>query len=257
MINFFKHIRRRYISEGRPAGRAGRTTKYFKYAIGEIVLVVIGILIALSINTWNEKRINQGRLKNYITEITKDLKNDTLNISLAIKQSKGRCETTKSFLALKDYNSLSVDSLEQSLETFYSKVVFSKSTFAKVLNSGITDFGYYESLIEDYKTYYNITVPDIMSFEGTHNRAVDVEDNYWRYEQNVYEFSYDPALLRYQDEAEAMRNLISLLQSPTARNILKIDYRRNRNTIKRLYEFKAEVVDLIVKSQERLDKKTL
>lgn len=34
----------------------GKTTKYFKYAIGEIVLVVIGILIALQINTWNENR---------------------------------------------------------------------------------------------------------------------------------------------------------------------------------------------------------
>ena len=37
-----------------------KTGKYFKYAIGEIVLVVIGILIALQINTWNENRL--GRL---------------------------------------------------------------------------------------------------------------------------------------------------------------------------------------------------
>ena len=35
----------------------GKTGKYFKYAIGEIVLVVIGILIALSINNWNQKRL--------------------------------------------------------------------------------------------------------------------------------------------------------------------------------------------------------
>ena len=32
----------------------GKTSKYFKYAIGEIVLVVIGILIALQINSWND-----------------------------------------------------------------------------------------------------------------------------------------------------------------------------------------------------------
>ncbi|MDG5493031.1 DUF6090 family protein [Psychroserpens sp. SPM9] len=38
---------------GKPASRTGR---YFKYAIGEIILVVIGILIALSINNWNEKQ---------------------------------------------------------------------------------------------------------------------------------------------------------------------------------------------------------
>tara|TARA_B100000508_G_scaffold107348_1_gene85427 strand:- start:44 stop:181 length:138 start_codon:yes stop_codon:yes gene_type:complete len=33
-----------------------KTSKYFKYAIGEIILVVIGILIALQINNWNELR---------------------------------------------------------------------------------------------------------------------------------------------------------------------------------------------------------
>jgi hypothetical protein len=49
MIKFFRHIRQRLLSDG-------KTRKYFKYAIGEIILVVIGILIALSINNWNEQR---------------------------------------------------------------------------------------------------------------------------------------------------------------------------------------------------------
>ncbi|MCB0461581.1 MAG: DUF6090 family protein [Flavobacteriaceae bacterium] len=49
MIKFFRHIRKSLLMEN-------KTGKYFKYAIGEIVLVVIGILIALSINNWNEKR---------------------------------------------------------------------------------------------------------------------------------------------------------------------------------------------------------
>ncbi|WP_204346702.1 hypothetical protein [Psychroserpens algicola] len=49
MIKFFRNIRQNLLSEG-------KTGKYFKYAIGEIILVVIGILIALQINNWNEKR---------------------------------------------------------------------------------------------------------------------------------------------------------------------------------------------------------
>ncbi len=49
MIKFFRRIRQNLLSEG-------KTGKYFKYAIGEIILVVIGILIALSINNWNEGR---------------------------------------------------------------------------------------------------------------------------------------------------------------------------------------------------------
>lgn len=57
MIKFFRKIRQNLLSEG-------KTGKYLKYAIGEIVLVVIGILIALQINNWNELRktnINQEK----------------------------------------------------------------------------------------------------------------------------------------------------------------------------------------------------
>ena len=49
MIKFFRRIRQNLLNEG-------KTTRYFKYAIGEIILVVIGILIALQINNWNELR---------------------------------------------------------------------------------------------------------------------------------------------------------------------------------------------------------
>ncbi len=49
MKKFFRKIRRSLLEEG-------KIGKYFKYAIGEIILVVIGILIALQINNWNENR---------------------------------------------------------------------------------------------------------------------------------------------------------------------------------------------------------
>ena len=49
MIKFFRHIRQSMINQN-------RTKKYLLYAIGEIILVVIGILIALQINNWNEQR---------------------------------------------------------------------------------------------------------------------------------------------------------------------------------------------------------
>ncbi|WP_091424814.1 DUF6090 family protein [Formosa sp. Hel1_31_208] len=57
-----------------------KTGKYFKYAIGEIVLVVIGILIALQINNWNENRKIEQSGKEYIKEIYKDLKIEISNI---------------------------------------------------------------------------------------------------------------------------------------------------------------------------------
>ena len=53
-----------------------KTGKYFKYAIGEIVLVVIGILIALSINNWNQTRVNHNYVSLILKEIYYDLSDD-------------------------------------------------------------------------------------------------------------------------------------------------------------------------------------
>ena len=67
MIKFFRHIRKQLLSEN-------KTGKYLKYAIGEILLVIIGILIAVSINGWNEDR----KLKNAEQSILKDLKQEMI-----------------------------------------------------------------------------------------------------------------------------------------------------------------------------------
>ena len=67
MIKFFRHIRKNQLNEG-------KTTKYIKYAIGEIILVVIGILIALQINNWNEGR----RTKQSEQVILNNLKSEML-----------------------------------------------------------------------------------------------------------------------------------------------------------------------------------
>lgn len=73
MIKFFRHIRQKLLSEN-------KFSKYLLYAIGEIILVVIGILIALSINNWNEN------LKLDKEEIT-ILENLNKNLILAKNQS--------------------------------------------------------------------------------------------------------------------------------------------------------------------------
>jgi len=69
MIKFFRKIRHKMLTEN-------KFSKYLLYAIGEIVLVVIGILIALQINTWNEyrkqKQVEKQVLKSLFQEIEKD-----------------------------------------------------------------------------------------------------------------------------------------------------------------------------------------
>ena len=63
MIKFFRKIRQRLLTEN-------KFSKYLIYAIGEIVLVVIGILIALSINNWNENLKNKKLETSYLKRIS-------------------------------------------------------------------------------------------------------------------------------------------------------------------------------------------
>jgi len=78
MIHFFRRIRKQLADDNKPI-------KYFRYAIGEIVLVVIGILIALSINNWNEHRKEDINLYNIYEVVVKDLKNDINDINGLLK----------------------------------------------------------------------------------------------------------------------------------------------------------------------------
>ncbi|GAA4268157.1 DUF6090 family protein [Hyunsoonleella aestuarii] len=69
MIKFFRNIRKKLLAEG-------HTSKYLKYAIGEIVLVVIGILIALQINNWNEDRKDRELEKEFLVALKETLNRD-------------------------------------------------------------------------------------------------------------------------------------------------------------------------------------
>jgi len=83
MIKFFRHIRQNLLNEG-------KTTKYFKYAIGEIILVVIGILIALSINNWNEERKTKNTINGIYAIVKSDLESDVKKIEWLLDFSKKR-----------------------------------------------------------------------------------------------------------------------------------------------------------------------
>ena len=74
MIKFFRKIRQNLLSEG-------KTGKYFKYAIGEIILVVIGILIALQINNWNESNNLSKKELALLVNLKNDIKADIIDLT--------------------------------------------------------------------------------------------------------------------------------------------------------------------------------
>jgi hypothetical protein len=65
-----------------------KTGKYLKYAIGEVVLVVIGILIALQINNWNENRKQHSADLMFLETLKTELTLDTISLSQKISQYK-------------------------------------------------------------------------------------------------------------------------------------------------------------------------
>ncbi len=91
MIKFFRRIRQRLLSEN-------KFSNYFLYAIGEIILVVIGILIALQINNWNDIRKNQNYEREILFLINQNLKNDSIALSTELYKSKESNELTNRLL---------------------------------------------------------------------------------------------------------------------------------------------------------------
>ena len=88
MIPFFRKIRKKIVAgipaesgANKPIKPAWLVGRYMRYAIGEIVLVVVGILIALSINNWNEKLKNNKLKEFYMKSLVEDLTRDTLDIN--------------------------------------------------------------------------------------------------------------------------------------------------------------------------------
>jgi tetratricopeptide (TPR) repeat protein len=116
MIKFFRKIRKKLLIEN-------NTSKYFKYAIGEIVLVVIGILIALQINNWNENRNKINQLDTIYKIVEENLKTDYFASSYAIKSYNELDNRLKNILT-KTYSLSFLDSINASN---YADCVFCKS----------------------------------------------------------------------------------------------------------------------------------
>ncbi len=132
MIKFFRHIRKSLLMEN-------KTSKYFKYAIGEIVLVVIGILIALQINNWNELRKERLKEINYLQNLKSDLESELKNnkefADYRFKKAKA------SSLLLNSMAPNSIEAVQDYTDTYelvfiWNTFVPNNNTFKELLSSG-------------------------------------------------------------------------------------------------------------------------
>lgn len=120
MIKFFRRIRQNLVAEG-------KTGRYFKYAIGEILLVVIGILIALSINNWNSDRIEAIELDEIKNSIASAIKSDIRYLKL-VRTGRINMGTTADSI-FKSY----IDS--QKSEFIFTDYAYMANTFNQLKNT--------------------------------------------------------------------------------------------------------------------------
>tara|TARA_R110001592_G_scaffold328230_1_gene609675 strand:+ start:242 stop:985 length:744 start_codon:yes stop_codon:yes gene_type:complete len=162
MIKFFRKIRQKMLTEN-------KFSKYLLYAIGEIILVVIGILIALQVNNWNQNINSKNELTQIVKEVRNDLDKDIEFLTMMIKISE---ETINSIdnLLYKD-NQMSEDSLLNNITGVHRFTYFVPTNFGyskmnkhprtELLPDSLTNH------LTTYYTGYSITRNEMISETGT------------------------------------------------------------------------------------------
>jgi hypothetical protein len=132
MIKLFRHIRKDLMEKN-------KTSKYFKYAIGEIILVVIGILIALQINNWSENRKLEAKTQTYYQQLLEDLNKDKVFSKNTIEKFQRQREAYQDYLKKFNDSKLTVNDMYQELRKLNLEsyaLNFNTNTIETLQNSG-------------------------------------------------------------------------------------------------------------------------
>lgn len=132
MISFFRKVRKEIIARG-------RVGKYLFYAVGEILLVVIGILIALQIDTWNEERKADMRERSLLRELKTNLETNVNNLESDIREQVKGAAAIHYLLDHLDHRRPYADTLDYLFQDadFVPDVVLSSSAFETLKSSGL------------------------------------------------------------------------------------------------------------------------
>ena len=179
MAKLFNNIRRQLISE---KSSVSRTSNYLKYAIGEIVLVVIGILIALAINNWNQNKNNKDSAQLHLKTIAQNIEEDLVQLNELYKFT----DTTLSYSENLTRQFQTLEPIDQNTPLYIIVLVLEKSTksnksgFETLNNSG--ELAYIGKDFQDLLfKYYNI-IDHIVDREEISNTFIKI-----RYEPYFFE----------------------------------------------------------------------
>ena len=136
MIHFFRRIRQGLLSQN-------RFSKYLLYAIGEILLVVVGILIALSINNWNEERKQKRTMINYYQQLLEAFKLDTTDIRPQLNRLAGSMAKYKAYMDGYNKPNLTIEQVLENINQIdptFKTIEFNTQTIKVLENTGEIKF---------------------------------------------------------------------------------------------------------------------
>lgn len=271
MIKFFRQIRQKLLTENSPTriGRAGKFSKpasrmarYLKYAIGEIILVVIGILIALGLNNWNQNRIVKNQFNNYLKDFTKDLATDTLSFKRGIAKYEEMIYNGQVLLTSDDFIDLPTDSILLKLPLSAMAYKINGQTFDKLKNSGVSSAKIPQGLYDQITRYYTYTNDRYDSFMAWEYEDTQKDNefilNQSQYEIRVSDESGDSIILNTipykQSEAERKKLLIKQLSSMRVINNIRMSIYRKKTILDIFNKINSEARTLLSAIQKEIDK---
>ena len=163
--------------------------KYIRYAIGEIILVVIGILIALSINNWNENRKSDIELKNYLELMTEELQQDISFYKILISENKDKLKYLIS-LSSGNFENLNLENAQDIIAYNFNIRNFGSAYYTLKENGEMIGINnkilrdlliyYYEDLAVNYNQntewHRNFVVTNIENYTTEH-LPIDIDGN--------------------------------------------------------------------------------
>ena len=133
MIKFFRKIRYNLMSEN-------KTSKYFKYAIGEIILVMIGILLALQVNNWNNQRLEANKEQTVLKNLRSDFNHNIAEFDRIYNSTANSYKSSLKLLEIiKDDSKINppeIDSLFNSIINDFYSLDLNSASIDEIKNSG-------------------------------------------------------------------------------------------------------------------------
>ena len=236
MIPFFRKIRKRMADDNRPL-------KYMRYAIGEIVLVVIGILIALQINNWNQGRLQRIEEMKMLKSLKSEFSKNLIKFDVNLKEQMNRNHIIERLLHPEATN-VPFESLDSLIYYLGWNFKFNPSTgiYNSVVNSGKIEILVNDSLKIAISNFNNYLVDFEEEEIGANNYGTNFLTPYLRSQLNYrYPFkNRTKAQYKYDDD-----NYRDVIASDRTRNELIFYWSYLLVTLEEGQELRNEIVRII------------